>query len=76
MVSLQDLRPGEVTVDMPKAFDGGIYFIGRIHTPWSTSSDWSGSTTTWPGPGPPASSRAAWSRSRSQHAACMGTTDI
>ena len=39
MTSLQDLRPGEVTVDMPKAFDGGIYFIGRIHTPWSNSSD-------------------------------------
>lgn len=34
----QDLRPGEVTVEMPKSFDDGIYFIGRIRTPWKTGS--------------------------------------
>ena len=39
MASLQDLRPGEVTVDMPAAFDDGIYFIGRILTPWRNSSE-------------------------------------
>ncbi len=30
------IRPGEVTVDMPAAFDAGVYFIGRIRTPWTT----------------------------------------
>lgn len=29
------IRPGEVTVDMPAAFDAGVYFIGRIRTPWT-----------------------------------------
>jgi tRNA-Thr(GGU) m(6)t(6)A37 methyltransferase TsaA len=31
-----DLRPGEVVVELPKEFDAGIYFIGRIRTPWTT----------------------------------------
>ena len=39
MSTVEDLRPGEVTVDMPETFDGGIYFIGRIRTPWQKSSD-------------------------------------
>lgn len=39
MPLFDDLRPGEITVDMPTAFDGGIYFIGRIQTPWQTSSE-------------------------------------
>lgn len=26
---------GEVTVDLPDATDAGIYFIGRIRTPWT-----------------------------------------
>jgi len=26
---------GEVTVDLPAKFDDGLYFIGRIHTPWT-----------------------------------------
>jgi tRNA-Thr(GGU) m(6)t(6)A37 methyltransferase TsaA len=26
---------GEVTTDLPAKFDDGIYFIGRIHTPWT-----------------------------------------
>jgi tRNA-Thr(GGU) m(6)t(6)A37 methyltransferase TsaA len=30
------IRPGEVAIELPKAFDAGIYFIGRIRTPWST----------------------------------------
>jgi tRNA-Thr(GGU) m(6)t(6)A37 methyltransferase TsaA len=34
-----DLRPGEVAVTAPPAFDAGLYFIGRIATPWRTSSD-------------------------------------
>lgn len=35
----QGLRPGEVTVDLPTGFDDGIYFIGRIRTPWKTRSE-------------------------------------
>ena len=30
------IRPGEVAVELPKEFDAGLYFIGRIHTPWAT----------------------------------------
>ena len=29
-----DIRPGEVTVDLPGEFDAGLYYIGRIRTPW------------------------------------------
>lgn len=28
------IRPGEQTVDLPDQPDAGIYFIGRIRTPW------------------------------------------
>ncbi len=28
-------RPGEVAVELPAVQDAGIYFIGRIHTPWT-----------------------------------------
>jgi tRNA (Thr-GGU) A37 N-methylase len=31
-----DLRPGEIAVAMPEAFDAGLYFIGRVRTPWTT----------------------------------------
>jgi tRNA-Thr(GGU) m(6)t(6)A37 methyltransferase TsaA len=27
-------RDGEIAVDLPDAYDAGLYFIGRIHTPW------------------------------------------
>ena len=37
--SSDDVRPGEVTVEIPSNFDSGIYFIGRIHTPWAKRSD-------------------------------------
>jgi len=30
---------GELTVDLPGKFDDGIYFIGRIRTPWKTRTD-------------------------------------
>ena len=30
------LRPGEITVPLPAATDAGLYFIGRIRTPWTT----------------------------------------
>jgi tRNA-Thr(GGU) m(6)t(6)A37 methyltransferase TsaA len=28
-------RPGEVKTDLPDQFDAGVYFIGRIRTPWT-----------------------------------------
>jgi tRNA-Thr(GGU) m(6)t(6)A37 methyltransferase TsaA len=33
------VRPGEVTVDLPKDFDANLYFIGRIRTPWTRRED-------------------------------------
>jgi len=30
---------GEVTVDLPGQTDAGLYFIGRIHTPWKERKD-------------------------------------
>ena len=34
-----DIRPGEVSVPLPAETDAGVYFIGRIHTPWKTRKD-------------------------------------
>ena len=33
------VREGEVTVELPAAFDAGLYFIGRIRTPWKERKD-------------------------------------
>lgn len=33
------IRPGEVAADLPEAFDAGLYFIGRIRTPWTRRED-------------------------------------
>ena len=33
------IRPGEVAIELPKDFDAGLYFIGRIRTPWPTRDD-------------------------------------
>ena len=33
------VRPGEQAVDLPDAPDAGVYFIGRIHTPWKERRD-------------------------------------
>jgi tRNA-Thr(GGU) m(6)t(6)A37 methyltransferase TsaA len=35
----EDIRPGEVAVALPETFDAGLYFIGRIHTPWTRRED-------------------------------------
>ena len=35
----EDIRPGEVAVTLPETFDAGIYFIGRIRTPWTRRED-------------------------------------
>src|SRR5271166_2750722 len=34
-----DIRPGEVATELPEAFDAGLYFIGRIRTPWTRRAD-------------------------------------
>jgi tRNA-Thr(GGU) m(6)t(6)A37 methyltransferase TsaA len=31
-----DIRPGEVAVAPPTSTDAGVFFIGRIRTPWKT----------------------------------------
>jgi tRNA-Thr(GGU) m(6)t(6)A37 methyltransferase TsaA len=32
-------REGEQTIDLPAQTDAGVYFIGRIHTPWKERKD-------------------------------------
>ena len=36
---MSDIRPGEVAVTLPETFDAGVYFIGRIRTPWTNRDD-------------------------------------
>jgi tRNA-Thr(GGU) m(6)t(6)A37 methyltransferase TsaA len=31
----RDIREGEIAVTLPDKFDAGVYFIGRIRTPWT-----------------------------------------
>src|SRR3954471_4685208 len=31
----EGIRSGEIPVALPDQFDAGLYFIGRIHTPWT-----------------------------------------
>ncbi len=33
------IRPGEIAVALPQQFDAGLYFIGRIRTPWTRRDD-------------------------------------
>ena len=33
------LRDGEIAIGLPENFDAGLYFIGRIHTPWQSRSE-------------------------------------
>jgi tRNA-Thr(GGU) m(6)t(6)A37 methyltransferase TsaA len=35
----EDIRAGEIAVTLPDTFDAGIYFIGRIRTPWTRRED-------------------------------------
>ena len=39
MIPGTELREGEVAVEMPKNFDAGLTFIGRIRTPWRSRED-------------------------------------
>ena len=32
---MSDIRPGEIAITLPENFDAGVYFIGRIRTPWT-----------------------------------------
>jgi len=29
------IRPGETAIDLPESHDAGLYFIGKINTPWT-----------------------------------------
>jgi tRNA-Thr(GGU) m(6)t(6)A37 methyltransferase TsaA len=35
----EDIRDGEIAITLPEKFDAGIYFIGRIRTPWTKRSE-------------------------------------
>lgn len=39
MAEKNEIRPGEVTIDLPATFDAGVHFIGRIRTPFKTRDD-------------------------------------
>ena len=39
MIEENEIREGELTVEMPKASDAGLVFIGRIRTPWKSRED-------------------------------------
>ena len=34
-----DVRPGEVSIRLPEGFDAGLYFVGRIRTPFKSRSE-------------------------------------
>jgi tRNA-Thr(GGU) m(6)t(6)A37 methyltransferase TsaA len=33
------IRPGETAIELPSGFDAGLYYIGRIRTPWTRRED-------------------------------------
>jgi tRNA-Thr(GGU) m(6)t(6)A37 methyltransferase TsaA len=35
----EDIRAGEIATTLPEQFDAGLYFIGRIRTPWTKRSE-------------------------------------
>lgn len=39
MTDRRDIRPGEVAIELPQATDAGLYFIGRIRTPFKSRSE-------------------------------------
>jgi tRNA-Thr(GGU) m(6)t(6)A37 methyltransferase TsaA len=39
MAEKSEIRPGEVAIELPAAFDAGVHFIGRIRTPFKTRDD-------------------------------------
>ncbi len=39
MAERSDVRPGEVTTELPASHDAGVYFIGRIRTPFKSRAE-------------------------------------
>ena len=39
MSEQSDVRPGEMALSLPEGFDAGVYFIGRIRTPFKTRAE-------------------------------------
>lgn len=39
MTETSDIRPGEAVIELPASFDAGVYFIGRIRTPFKTRAE-------------------------------------
>ena len=39
MANQSDIRPGETVIELPATYDAGVYFIGRIRTPFKTRSE-------------------------------------
>ncbi len=35
----KDIRAGEIAAALPQAFDAGLYFVGRLRTPWATRAE-------------------------------------
>ena len=39
MAERSDVRPGEVAIELPAAYDASVYFIGRIRTPFKSRAE-------------------------------------
>jgi len=39
VIDQEHIRPGEVAIELPAGFDAGVYFIGRIRTPFKSRAD-------------------------------------
>ena len=39
MSGRSDVRPGEVAIELPAAYDAGVHFIGRIRTPFKSRAE-------------------------------------
>jgi tRNA-Thr(GGU) m(6)t(6)A37 methyltransferase TsaA len=39
MADASDVRPGEIAISLPETYAAGIYFIGRIRTPFKSRDD-------------------------------------
>lgn len=39
VASDDEIRDGEIRIDLPAGFDAGLYFIGTIRTPWRNRAD-------------------------------------
>ncbi len=39
MIATDTIRPGELSATLPERTDAGIYFVGRIRTPWSSRAE-------------------------------------